>query len=252
MPLYKPHLAAVRAKVAALRGNDTRLGEADRRAAGQESARYLQLAAGYVLPPALIIMCGLPGTGKSRAAHAIAQPLDAAVLRSDAVRKQLAGIDPADRATGRRSDIYSAAWSSRTYAELLERAGAILRGGGTGDRSRAVIVDATMPNAGVRASFVDLARRHGVATLIVYTKAPPAVIRTRLAHRATDPGEVSDADWSVYLEARRNFEPPREVPPSIRLTLTPSRDLDESVTMIIDRLIALLPAGPVEESFRDR
>ena len=48
--------------------------------------------------PGLILVCGLVGTGKSTLAQAASELLDAPVVSSDRVRKQLAGLRPEQRA----------------------------------------------------------------------------------------------------------------------------------------------------------
>jgi hypothetical protein len=72
----------------------------------------------------------------------------------------------------------------------------------------------------------------------MYTKAPTHVVRSRLIDRPRDPREVSDADWSVYISARRAFEPPREVPRSMRLIISTRESPEGWIGAMIDRLIA--------------
>ena len=71
----------------------------------------------------LLVVGGSPGTGKTTVSAALAESLDAVVLSSDAVRKELAGVDAeAPMPAAYRAGIYSPEWSARTYDELLARA----------------------------------------------------------------------------------------------------------------------------------
>ena len=118
-------------------------------------------------------------------------------VRSDAVRKQLAGLPPEQKA-GPATGIYSEAWSERTYAVCLERARARLL---EGER---VVVDANFKADAQRRPFVALARALGVPVRLVVCTADEATVRDRLSKRT---GDASDADVSVYLRARAAWEP---------------------------------------------
>lgn len=205
---YKGYRAMVRAKVAclALRGMDA---EDERRAdKGREAMRYALLAGSYELPPALVLTCGLPACGKSTLARELAAPLRAVHLRSDVRRKVLAHVPlTSHRAEGYGEGLYSAEMNERTHRSLLDKAAEALRAGHT------VLVDATFSRREHRSLFAAAAEELGVPLLVVWIEADDAVIRARLAQRAGDPREVSDADLAVYEKARETFEPPDELPP---------------------------------------
>lgn len=195
---YRAYRALVRAKVAALtalrgEGVEERLDDA---------RRHVHLALGYELAPVLVLVGGLPGTGKSFLAPHLGRPLRARVVRSDVVRKELAGIDPGTSArAGFGEGLYTAEARARVYAELLRTAERELAAG------RPVVVDASFTQAQQRAPFAALARRLGVACLAVEVEAPLEVVRARLAARV---GDASDADFAVHERARRSHEPARD------------------------------------------
>jgi predicted kinase len=167
--------------------------------------RYLHLAAAYGLPPSLVLLCGLPGTGKTWVAQRLARPLRASAHRSDVRRKQIAGVPRTSRRReGFESGLYSAGMTERVYDSLREDAEAELRAG------RTVIVDAAFPRRAQRAAFAEAARRAGRPVWILHLQAPEPVVRERLERRQADADEVSDADFGVYLRARESFEPPAE------------------------------------------
>jgi predicted kinase len=198
----------VRAKVAALRASAAEMPEEERAAARREASRYVQLAAAYELEPAMILMCGLPASGKSWAAQHVAPFLDPAVLSSDVRRKRLAGIPLATRHKGDyEGGLYAPELKQRTYESLLAGALAALGEG------RTVVVDATFSTRAFRAPFLAAAERAGFPLFLVHVTAPERVIRERMERRARDPHEASDATFQVYLAARERFEPPEEIDP---------------------------------------
>ena len=235
---YKLHLALVRAFVASVRAADPLLDEDDRIPARAEARRYVHLAGAYALPPALILMSGLPATGKSHAARALAHPFEAVVLRSDVVRKELAGSTPAPVGGPSETGRYAPEVTRRTYAALLERARDHL------GRGRTVIVDATFSTAAKRRLFLDAAGALEVPCVLVEMTCSETVVRERLRARAGDADEPSDADWSVYRYAKERFEPPREIPERLRIRLDSSRTGEQTVAAVIDRLVDRVSAAP--------
>jgi aminoglycoside phosphotransferase family enzyme len=156
LPFYKAHFACVRGKVNSIAAADQTL-EPPRRAEARRTAhRYFQLAASCWLPPALIVMCGLPGSGKSLLARSLARTFDGAILSSDVIRKRLAGVPATTHPTGPDAEaLYSRRSSQRTYATLLDETRACLGGG------RTAVADATFPGVPSRSPLVDLARTAG-------------------------------------------------------------------------------------------
>ena len=70
--------------------------------------------------PCLLMLAGLPGTGKSTLARGLAERAGFTVIRSDVVRKELAGrLGQASSPAAFAEDIYTPEWDDRTYAEAL-------------------------------------------------------------------------------------------------------------------------------------
>ncbi|HEY0137529.1 MAG TPA: AAA family ATPase, partial [Nannocystis sp.] len=202
LPLYTAYRATVRAKVEAFKAAEPEVPPAVAAAAAVAARRYLLLALyelqAPALRPCLVLVAGLPGTGKSTLARALAAE-GFGWVRSDAVRKQLAGLPPeapAHAATG--AGIYTAAWTDRTYARCHDLARAALS---EGER---VVVDANFKTAAQRAPFVALARELGVPLQDFVCEAEPAAVEERLSRRT---GDVSDAGITVYRHARAAWEP---------------------------------------------
>jgi len=164
-------------------------------------------------------VCGLPGTGKSTFAREVARAFGAEHLRSDGIRKEMLGIEPTEHWEGGYLEgPYAPDVTERTYAEMRERAGKLLRAG------RRVVADATFSRAAWRDAFAAAAREAGARCLVVEVTCPEDEVRARMEARAGDRTEVSDADFDVYLAAKRTYEPPASpLPPSLDVLVNGQR-----------------------------
>lgn len=200
---YAGYRATVRAKVAAMAAAEPERdresqAKAKRKAEARARLALVQLARPRNRP-CLVLVAGLPGSGKSVLARGLRETGNFAWIRADEVRKRLAGIDPL--ASGRSEvgeGIYTHEWSDRTYAACLARAADVCLAGGR------ALVDATFIEHERREAFVQAAIAWGVPTQLLVVSAPAELIRERLAAREGDP---SDADWQVYQAARARWSP---------------------------------------------
>ena len=218
-PLHRAFRAFVRGKVESIGANATEVPAAQRAELAESAARYFRLAAEYGrrrAAPSLVVLCGLPGTGKSTVGGTLAGRIGAAYLSSDAVRKECAGLDPRTRVEERdREGLYAPGMTERVYAELRRRAGLHLEAG------RAVVIDAMHGRAEERAAAVAVARAHGVPSLIAELHLTEAAAFARIDGRADDPLRTSDATREVYAVQRVRWEP-------VRPGEGPHRELDAS------------------------
>ena len=121
-----------------------------------------------------------------------------AVLSSDRVRKELAGLGPHRRATsGYREGIYSPEHTQATYAEMLRRAETLL---GMGE---SVVLDASWVDAGNRSAARALAERCRADLMELCCQAPAEVADARMAER-TGP---SDADPVIAARMAQDMAP---------------------------------------------
>lgn len=204
LSLYSSYRAAVRAKVETLAQDEVEIEPAERTQAEMRARAHWMLALCELERPSnrpgIVLVGGLPGTGKSTLARCLAAQGDFRVIRSDEVRKELAGQSSDTSAAARfQEGIYSREWTEKTYNECLRRAESDLLMG------RRVIVDATFLREADRRRFKESAQRLALSAVCLLCVADQEVVHRRLNDRR---GDVSDADWGVYLEATKQWEPP--------------------------------------------
>lgn len=203
-PLHRAFRAFIRGKVESIGARAPEIAEAQRQELAASASRYFGLASDFARRqsgPALVVMSGLSGTGKSIVGATLAARIGAAYVSSDAVRKRLAGIDPRTPVPGRYHEgLYDAASTARTYETLRAHADAQLAAG------HAVVLDATHQRAADRRAAIELAGARGVPTLVVELRLEDAAARARIEARASDPLRTSDATWEIYQQQRAAFE----------------------------------------------
>ena len=202
LPFYRAYRAAVRGKVEGMKLAGAEVPEREKALArAKAQARWLFASGELEAPgrkPCLVLVGGLPGSGKSTLARKIREAAGFSVLRSDVVRKELAGgRGPVAGRTGVGEDLYTDEWNDRTYGECLRRAEGVLFEGGR------VLVDASFSSEARRRLFLDAGRRWGVASCLILCRADADLVRERLERRM---GDVSDADWAIYADMARRWE----------------------------------------------
>jgi predicted kinase len=153
-----------------------------------------------------VVMVGPSGVGKSAVAEAIAPFLGAEVIRSDVVRKRLAGLDPTARPSPESlAALYSDTLSFRTYMEMARGAERALRKG------RPVVLDATYLRRGSRDGPALLARKLGCPYAYLAVDCESDEVRARIERRTLEGGDPSDATWEVHRKQVATIEPFDEV-----------------------------------------
>jgi aminoglycoside phosphotransferase family enzyme/predicted kinase len=228
LAFFACYRALVRVKVESLLAASDTVPGADRAAATARSRRYLDLAATYARAPrpsSIIYMVGLSGSGKSYVACALAARIGAALVRSDAVRRD---THPAAAGGAYDAADYAPEQRQRVYDEMLARCAVYLREG------RTVILDATHLARASREAVRALALDSGVPALGIEIAADEDAIRSRLAARTPGPGEPSDAGWATYVEQRARLEPPAldDVAPGAMIRVDSSASLSANLDAI--------------------
>jgi uncharacterized protein len=202
---YKSYRAFVRGKVTGFKLDEPEVSDAEKRSATDTASDYFKLSLASLkgeLSPALIITCGLMGSGKSFLAEKLGKRLGMEPLRSDWVRKQIHGLSPVEHQLDKYGKgFYTSGATERTYRSLLEQAEESLR------RGMSVILDASFSRHQERADAQTIANRTGTRFRILCCSAPDEVIKQRLADRLSKPGEPSDGRLEIFPEHKARFEP---------------------------------------------
>ncbi len=201
---YLVYRALVRAKVSCMRAHQPGIDAREQSGVEHEYRRYLLLAGRLAVAahPALLIMHGLSGSGKTTIAQGLAEALGAVRLRSDVERKRLCGL-AADARSGSGLDagLYALRTSERTYERLAEHARAVI------EARYPVIVDAAFLKRSQRDLFAELARDSGAAFVIAACTASAATLRSRVAQREREARDASEAGRAVLERQLATADP---------------------------------------------
>jgi predicted kinase len=157
-------------------------------------------------------MSGLSGSGKTTVARHLARRLGAIHLRSDAVRKHLAGI-PLEQPGG--DELYTPAMSEKTYRRLLEL------GIKLASQGFPVILDAKYDQQGFREEAIALSESSQLPVQIIHCTAPEDVLRDRLLSRT---GDVSDATADLLTQQQAAAQAFTDAEQSLVTTLDTTQD----------------------------
>lgn len=221
LPLYISRQAYVRAKVTSFLLNDPTIDEATKAQASQTAAHYYRLAWDVVQPQTgrLYLMAGLSGSGKSTTAREIARQTGAIHLRSDAVRKHLAGVPLQQRGD---QSLYSPEMTQKTYDRLMDLGLTLAKAGFT------VILDAKYDRVALRQPALDQAQQAGFPIHILHCDAPQAVLEQRVQQRS---GDIADATVAVLQQ--QMMEPFTETEQPWVKTLDTTGDVSAQIAAIV-------------------
>jgi predicted kinase len=133
----------------------------------------------------IIIVLGLPGTGKSYFAEKLSGRLGAVHINSDRLRNAL----------GERGK-YTIKDKLHIYRVMAGQASQVLKQG------KIVVVDATFYKRPMIDLFTTLAKNHGSSIRIIKIEAEETLVQERLRKARKE----SEADFQVYLKIKDEFE----------------------------------------------
>ncbi|WP_448588236.1 AAA family ATPase [Thermocrinis sp.] len=143
----------------------------------------------------IVVLVGLSGTGKSFVASILHKEFGFEWIRSDQIRKEMAGMELNEKVrVGFSQGIYSEEWTRRVYERMLELAEIMLKQG------KKVVLDATFLRKWQR----DMVLKRFPDAIFIWITADEEEILKRLKTRV----DISDADVDIYLKQKEVFEPP--------------------------------------------
>jgi len=163
----------------------------------------------------IIIICGLPGVGKTTLAKELAPLVNAVLLSTDKIRKELFSRPTYGR--GERKLIYDA---MILIAKYLHKAGINC------------ILDATFTR---ESSRLEIKKKLGLASKdfhIIECICPEDIILSRLRQRKHD---YSDADYSVYEKMKKIYEPVNEEHITIDTSSLSNKDIRSIAENILEK-----------------
>jgi predicted kinase len=134
----------------------------------------------------LIVITGLPGTGKSTIAEALAKEIDAIILSTDKIRKMIF-----------ENPIYNEEDKRIVYNELFSQTSENL------SKGKNVILDGTFYTKALRKRANEVGKLLAKNVYFVYCETPEEILKERINNRRD---KYSDADYSVYLKMKKIFE----------------------------------------------
>ncbi len=133
----------------------------------------------------VVIVFGLPGSGKSYFASRLANLVNAEYINSDSVRRMFAG-----------KKTYSLNEKISVYNEMLKRMKEMIK------ENRTLVLDATFYKSDIRIKFINEANLNEKISFME-VRANESVISERLKKPRTD----SEADFDVYKKMKNEWEP---------------------------------------------
>lgn len=196
LPLMMAVRAGVRAKVTAMALAGTEDAAKAARLTRQVEC-FMAAAERFVAPdgpPRLIAVGGLSGSGKTTLATALAPELGRApgalLLRSDVLRKRLAGVAPEQRLP---EAAYTPESNRQVYRTIMEEAATALGAG------YCVVADAVFARPEERRAIEAVAQDAGTDFHGIWLDAPAATLSARVAGRSADASDATPAVVSRQL-----------------------------------------------------
>jgi len=232
---YKCYRAFVRGKVESLKSEEANVPKREATSSHKRATDYFGLSLQYALfgsRPALIVIFGMIGTGKSTLAELISRELNCDVISSDRVRKEILGISPAERKyEAFDRGIYSREITDRVYKEIISRAKQSI------EKGKSAILDASFSKRLYRQLVIKAAKSFGIPLFFIQTKTSDKTVRERLLKRENIGKSISDARLDIFENFKQGFEKPGELPRDRHLVVstdkTPVLVLSETLMGLI-------------------
>jgi predicted kinase len=164
----------------------------------------------------IIIVIGLPGTGKTTFSRGLAERLGALHLNTDIIRDQLDLRGQYDRKT-----------KSLIYNTMRDKAAEALQ------KEQSVILDGTFYKKKLRRDYINFAKKQNSAIKWIELKATETAIKERVKQKR----KYSEADFSVYQKIKAAFEPMQQDCLELR------NDKNTPIETLVEQALSYLEAG---------
>jgi len=187
---YKCYRAYIRGKVGGFSLNNSDLSKKQKEANIKKVREYFVLAKKYAQEmnkSILVVGAGLPGIGRSTRLKFLAQKINAVILDSDIIRRQIKVIT------------YDKKSKLKVYQKMIDSAEKYLRQG------KNVILDATFSKKEYRILLDKLIKKTKPDFYFIEFYCSDKIARQRLEKRSKEKS-FSQADWRVYQIIKKEFE----------------------------------------------
>jgi predicted kinase len=135
--------------------------------------------------PLVIVLCGLPGVGKSTVVSKLKKSVGGTVFRTDRIRKRI--FDEPE---------YTKEETEAVYDDMMQKAEDVISNGGT------VILDGTFKTLKLRDKARKTAERQNSDFRLIKVECNTGVVKDRIENRSG----ISDADFSTHKKLSEEFE----------------------------------------------
>lgn len=169
--------------------------------------------------PTLLVLCGLPGTGKTYFAREVTKLLPFCVVESDRIRKAL---------------VSKPKYTPFEHARVFNLCHFLIEE--YISQGQRVLFDATNLTENFRLPIRQISQRQNVQLVLVRLTAPRSLVRERLREREEEresglhPGNYSDAGWLIYCRLAPYDEPVE----GEHLSVDTSADITRSVQDVVN------------------
>ncbi len=160
----------------------------------------------------IIIVFGLPGSGKSYFASKLAERINARYVNSDVIRRELFDVRKYSREE--KMTVYNVMFREMKKAIL---------------QNKSIVLDATFYKRHIRNKFIEVVNEIGKRIIFIEIRAELKIIIERLSRKRKN----SEADYSVYLQIKEVFEPMEEEHLILRST---QENIDKMLNMAINHM----------------
>ncbi len=231
---YLAYRAFVRAKIACLAAQQ---GRAEKAAGARQ---LLALTEDHLRQAQvrMILVGGVPGTGKSTLSNGLAEDGGLAVVRSDVTRKALAGLEPTTSAAAAYGEgLYDSKVTDLVYSDMLSTASRLMSMG------HSVILDASWSDARQRSRARAAAASLSADVSEIRCDVPVEIARERVTDRRRTGSDASDATLAIAARMHREFESWPEA-----TSVSTCGSVEESLAVAAAKLDMALPAARLGSS----